>query len=251
MKNIKVIIILLFFLPIILFSDNKINFVTENYPPLNYYENGSLRGIAVDLLYKILNNMNYKEQVSISVFPWARAYYTALNTSNVCIFSIYKNSEREDKFKWVGPIMEDDVILLSKSNKKFKSNSIEELKKYKIGVIIDDIGEQALNELGVEDNELEFSSSLDSLFNMLIHDRVDMIAYSRISILWFLKEENMKLQKFHKVKTIYEGALFYGFSLYTDQEFISKFRKSYNSLTNTGVIDDIIKKYIKDYYTEF
>ena len=43
----------------------QFQFITENYKPLNYNENGSLTGLAPDILKEICNRLNIPFEVSV------------------------------------------------------------------------------------------------------------------------------------------------------------------------------------------
>ena len=53
----------------------KIDWITEEYPPLNYTENGVVTGVFVDVLAAMWNKLGIKGAASnIKVLPWARSY---------------------------------------------------------------------------------------------------------------------------------------------------------------------------------
>ena len=64
------------------------------------------------------------------------------------IYTIYRSEKREDLFKWIGPITPPTRIYLVKlkSRKLPPINSVEDIKKYKVGVLLDDQSHQFLPE---------------------------------------------------------------------------------------------------------
>ena len=75
--------------------------LTENLPPLNYVENGVLVGPAVEIVQEIQRRIGSDE--NIQVYPWARAYQTALEEKNIILFCMTRTNEREDRFIWLIP----------------------------------------------------------------------------------------------------------------------------------------------------
>jgi len=75
----------------------ELTILTENLPPLNYVENGTLVGPSVEIVKEIQKRVGSQEQ--IQVYPWARAYKMALEDENVILFGMTYTKVREDKFK--------------------------------------------------------------------------------------------------------------------------------------------------------
>jgi len=87
-------------------------YITEQFPPFSYQEDGKLQGISVDLLEKMLGHMNMTLNKSeINLLPWDQGYQMALQDNNTVIFSTGRIPEREALFKWVGPISSIKVVL--------------------------------------------------------------------------------------------------------------------------------------------
>ena len=80
--------------------------ITENYPPLNYIENGTLQGISVDLMELAFERLDIPvNRSSFQVLPWSEGYTRALNTPNTMLFSTARLPERESQFLWAGPLV--------------------------------------------------------------------------------------------------------------------------------------------------
>jgi polar amino acid transport system substrate-binding protein len=84
-------------------NPEDITYMTEDYPPSNYIENGVLKGVAVDVLKAVWKKINSKE-MHIQLYHWARGYQLALTKPNTMLFAMTRSPEREKLFKWVGPI---------------------------------------------------------------------------------------------------------------------------------------------------
>ena len=67
---------------------NRLQIVTEQFPPFNYRVNGVLKGASVEIIQALL--VESKLDANISLYPWARAYEIAKHSPNVLIFSIAK-----------------------------------------------------------------------------------------------------------------------------------------------------------------
>ncbi|WP_043311023.1 ABC transporter substrate-binding protein [Pseudomonas sp. ML96] len=75
---------------------------TEEYPPLNFAREGRPVGLAVDLVRELFERTG--DHGTISVVPWARGYQAAQEEPNTALFVTMRTREREQHFKWVGPL---------------------------------------------------------------------------------------------------------------------------------------------------
>ena len=53
----------------------NINFMTEDYPPFNYFYDGKVSGFGVDIIVQVFNELKVdKNEKNIRILPWARGY---------------------------------------------------------------------------------------------------------------------------------------------------------------------------------
>ncbi len=105
-------------------SAKNLAYITEQFPPFSYQEDGKLQGISVDLLDKMLGHMNMTlNRSEIKLLPWDQGYQKALQDNSTVIFSTGRIPEREALFKWVGPISSIKVVLFALNEKHIKINS--------------------------------------------------------------------------------------------------------------------------------
>jgi len=77
----------------------SVRVVTEDLPPYQFLEHGKLQGSSVILVEEMLKRANINSP--IEVLPWARAFHIASTQSNVIIFSMARNQQREADFYWL------------------------------------------------------------------------------------------------------------------------------------------------------
>ena len=83
-------------------------------------------------------------------FPWDRIYKLALEKPGYGVFVTARLPEREQLFKWVGPIGPDDWVLLARGDSAINLASLDEAKQYRIGAYKGDAISEYLSEKGVE-----------------------------------------------------------------------------------------------------
>lgn len=130
--------------------------LTENFPPYNMAVNGknfaqeeNINGIAVDIVKEMFKRAGVQYNLTLR-FPWDRIYKLALEKPGYGVFVTARLPEREQLFKWVGPIGPDDWVLLAKGDNPINLASLDEAKSHRIGAYKGDAISEYLTEKGVE-----------------------------------------------------------------------------------------------------
>jgi len=223
---------------------NQLRYVTETYPPYNFKEGGTLKGIAIDLLLSATEVAGSPvKQNGIQLLPWARAFKMAETEKNVVLFSTTRTEQREAKFQWVGPISPTRVVLLAKKDSNIKIDNPEELSKYQIGVIRDDIGDHLVKSLGVSESNITRSSKADALIKMLDSGRVQMWAYEENVARWLIKKESLNNDHFSVAYVLKESELYYAFSKDVSKTLVNQLQEAVNKVKSGSQFDEIKRRY--------
>jgi polar amino acid transport system substrate-binding protein len=225
---------------------DDLTFITEEYAPLNFQKDGKVQGVAVDALTEIFKLIGSKKTAGdIKLWPWARGYETALKEKNTALFAMTRTEARENLFKWVGPIMPSRIVLIAKKARGINIKAPEDINKsnYKIGVVREDIGEQALLTLGIKRERINETNSGFNAAKMLQSDRIDMWAYGDAVALWNLKELGYKTSDYEEVYVLKESQQYYAFHKDTDEKVIAQLQAALDQLKTSGKLNAIIKKY--------
>ncbi|WP_416305531.1 substrate-binding periplasmic protein [Neptunicella sp. SCSIO 80796] len=84
--------------------------LTEHSPPSAFLDkNGEPAGVTVELIHILQQRLD--EPGKIKVLPWARAMKIARTESGIALFETVRTEERENWFKWVGPLQSYHVSL--------------------------------------------------------------------------------------------------------------------------------------------
>ena len=227
-----------------------INFITENYPPFNYEEDGSLHGVSVEILDELFLKMNVNlNNHDVNLLEWSEGYQTTLDTENTMIFSAVRMAEREDLFKWVGPIAPHKDVIISRTNSNLSIDESGDLLNYRIGVIKDYSSIQLLTNYGINESDLHIAENVNELYAMLENGTVDCIAYSEIG-------HQLIVSAYQLIEADYEfpfvmrvSELYYAFNVNTSSEIINYFQAAFDELRNdrgsdgSSVYDRIISNY--------
>ena len=228
---------------------NDISFYTEDYPPYNFKKDGVASGFTVDILLKLFEKLNLNKTIKdIKVVPWARGFNDVQKKSNVCLFVMAKTPERikEYGFRWVGPVTKVGSVLFAKKSKNIKINSVEDIKKYRICAIRDDVAEQMVLRAGYSMDNIDRTSNPLSIIKKLNKDRCDLWAYGVIAGQWVLKKNNFNTDDYEVVYNLTKKqSLYYAFNKRTPDSVVLPLQKAFDELKAAGVVDQIIAGYLK------
>lgn len=226
---------------------NNINFMTEQYPPFNYMENGKLKGISIELFDAILHDMGGIAISSKNVrhLPWARAYKTVLQEPASCLFVMTRTPSRENLFKWVGPIMPTTIAVIARKDKHFSIHTQEDLKHLSIAALQNDIGQTLLIEAGYPAEKISINPYATGIIEMMNKNRLDAWAYEESVAKFFIRQEGYKTNDFERLFTLEQSYLFFAFNINTPDEIITAFQKTFAEIAARGDLERIIHRYVQ------
>lgn len=212
----------------------KIHFMIEENPPYNFWEEGEIKGIAVDLLTAITKDSEFPISADkIEMIPWARGYKNVQTSPATCLFSMARTKQREKQFKWVGPIIEITIGLVASKNKNITINSIADLASYRIGAIRDGAPEQLLIAAGYPANKIERVTKPEQNIKKLTRDRIDLLAFNTDSTRYTMKRMGLDPADYETVFPLKDISLYYAFNNETDDTIINEYNDALNQLKKT------------------
>ena len=232
-------------------SAKDLTYITEQYPPYNYQEDGKLQGISVDLLEEIWEKMGAGlNRSAIKLLSWTEGYERVLKENNTVLFTTWRIPEREQLFKWVGPVASGSDVLLAKSDKNISITAPSDLKKYKIGGIENDIAVQRLLNSGAKKEDLILETNSTPIIEMIKNGTIDAWAYNDIAGIWLLQQSGANASDYRVACVLAQGNGYYAFNEETPDSIVQSFQQALDQIKNnkdsSGISDyqKIIYKYI-------
>jgi polar amino acid transport system substrate-binding protein len=205
-----------------------------------------VKGIATEIVQATLAQANLA--ATIHVYPWARAYNIALKQENVLIYSIRRSPEREALFKWIGPIFYQNIYLVKlKDRTDLVLTSLEDAKRYRLGVMNQDTTHQFLLSQGFEEGvNLDVTPSETLNIKKLFAGRIDLLVQNDISLAIRMQELELPLNQVAKALPLFDKdqGLFMAFSKQTSDELVNRVRKAFEQIQAEGIIDAILAKHL-------
>ncbi|UYP30821.1 ABC transporter substrate-binding protein [Pseudomonas sp. Z8(2022)] len=219
--------------------------LTENFPPYNMAINGKnfaqqeqINGIAVDIVKEMFKRAGVQYSLTLR-FPWDRIYKLALEKPGYGVFVTARLPEREQLFKWVGPIGPDDWVLLAKGDSTLNLASLEEAKAYRIGAYKGDAISQYLVDKGIE-----HSTSLRDQENArkLEAGQIDLWATGDPAGRYLAKQEGISGLK--TVLRFDSAELYLALNKEMPDEIVARLQAALDQMRAEGFVDKTLNNYL-------
>lgn len=209
----------------------QFRFLTEQYKPFNYVENGELTGLAPEILKEICQHLNIPFEAE--VLPWEDAYTIARQSPNAVLFSTILNAERKDLFKWAGAISSVDWSFYSSSQNQIPLNSLEDAKKIsRIGVITDYAITQYLVQEGFT-NLVYISDNIEA-FDQLLNGDIDLFPSDKITAEAALDELGMSYYSVTAQMKILTDMVYFAFNKAIPDQVVADFQQEIDRMKENG-----------------
>ncbi len=141
-------------------APSQLYIATETSPPASMLDGRTVVGSSTDKVREIMarSGISYR----IDLYPWKRAYTSAVRRDNACVYSTTRTPEREALFRWIGPLDEAQWVLLALADRGYQFKSLEDARGLRIGTYHGDAREDYLRARGFK---------VDSAHNDLINPR--------------------------------------------------------------------------------
>ncbi|OMH25655.1 ABC transporter substrate-binding protein [Motiliproteus sp. MSK22-1] len=228
-------------------EDGRLRWLSEHYAPYNYVDDkGQPQGITVDVLKALWNKLEVPERLrKIEFMPWARGYAVVQRAPDTVLFSTTYTPAREKIFNFVGPVVENKIVILSRKQDRLQIASDPDLKGLIIGVVREDIGEQIIIEKGVDRSSIVASNLASNLVQLLNRKRVDAIAYSYDVAVWNMLKLGIDPREFEISYLLLGGEMGFAFHKNTNPILLQRFQKALDDLKIDGTVEQIRRTYLE------
>ena len=249
-KKLSLFVLLLCLPALSVMAQENWTIMTEELPPYNFNQESLVYGISADILLQLMakNNISIQRE-DIQLLPWPRAYIMVQNKPGSILFSTARTPQREKLFKWVGPITDLTIGLIALKKNNIQLQSLENIKKYRVGTIRDGAPEQLVLKAGIEKKDLDRIASPESNIRKLQAGRIDLFAFSVPSTRYLMIRMGIDPDNYESVYTLKQADLYYAFHKDTDEQLIQALNTTLQELkqpdtTGKSSIDRIVDNYL-------
>ncbi|MGD8430342.1 MAG: transporter substrate-binding domain-containing protein [Ectothiorhodospiraceae bacterium] len=219
----------------------KMTLLTEELPPLNFTRDGRPAGLAVEMVEEIQRRLGRHEP--IQVVPWARGYATALKKPNLALFSTARSAERENLFKWVGPVTNLNFVIYKRRSSPLQIETLADARRVgSIATYRNDVREQFLQERGFAN--LDSSSKLISGARKLLEGRVDLWIDSNISAPSVVKQLGRNPEEIEPVLTVHTDPIYIAMSRGTPDAVVRRWQRTLEAMARDGTYERIHRRWL-------
>ena len=224
--------------------------MTEDLPPFNFMEDDQITGISTEVVRHVFSAVGVEmKQGDIQLYPWARAYHIIKHTPETALFSMARTAEREELFRWVGPLLNVTIGVVAKKERKINIQTVDDFKHFQIGTVRDGAPEQLLIKAGVPLENLERLALPEQNIRKLCAGRIDLFVFSVQTVQYKMVKLGIDPGDYETVYILKTPSLYLALHKDTDPELIEKLQKSLDELKKPdkdGVIpfDQIVDKYL-------
>jgi len=245
MAYIKSFVIILAFFSHVL-SAQHINIVTENLPPFQIVQkNKEVTGLATEIVKEVFARTNFSHDITVS--DWSIAYKQALETTDVCIYSIVRLPFRESLFQWVGQITSASTSFYSLREKNIVLSSFDDAFQYRVAVIENYASHHFLLKKGFKKNKnLYVLNNYNALLQMLEvrRDSIDLVLLNdEILINKLDSPSKMKKYRKHPVIKDFRFDFYLACSLKTSPAVVQQLSASLQSMKADNSLQKLTQKW--------
>ena len=223
----------------------RMQWIVEHYPPHNYADNGVFKGIGIDVFKELYRRKGIMiEDKDFVIYPWARAFQSAKNGDNVALITMAYTEERSRDFQFVGPILDSEVSIMSKTSRHIVIDAPEDLRDYVIGVVRKDIGETLLFDLGIMPLQLVQVRDSKAVLKMLLLERVDLIAYAEMITRFELEKMGNLYSPLQTQMVLTTTTVNFAFSNRVPTWYVKEVQKELDKMREEGEMESIQSKYV-------
>lgn len=221
----------------------ELQLLTEEAPPTSFSENGEPRGMAVEIVQALVERTG--DAAQIHIMPWTRGYQLAQQQADTAIFATVRTAEREDKFQWVGPILQGTTSFYSLKSRNLHFTSLADvaasgpLAVPKQWYTYETLGARGFKNLyGV--------SSAKSMVTMLKHGRVKLIATEDLTLKDELASGGLSTDQVQAHLPFMRSAYYIAFSRKTDPVVVERWQQALAEMRQDGSFAAIFRRWLPD-----
>ncbi|MCD4484236.1 transporter substrate-binding domain-containing protein [Chromobacterium vaccinii] len=220
---------------------------TEDVPPLNYLDNGSVKGYSTEVLQLVAREAGLN--LTIEVLPWLRAYAKARDTAGGLLYTVVRTPEREAQFQWVGPIGSRRIYMYRLDKRgDIRVDAASDLVRYRNGVLAGSASANQLQALGLQSGQnLDLGQSDAVNLKKLLLKRVDLVAMLDWAMAWQMRQQRLP-EKNVSPAWLLDGKLQYWFALnpQTPPEQTARLQAALERVRADGRLQAIRRRYRDD-----
>ena len=217
--------------------------VTEEYPPVTFMQAGKPSGFVTDIVREIARRQGIPDNIRLTA--WKNAYGMALLHPKVVLFSAERTPERENLFRWVGPVGTNSAILYARKGAGIRITSLAEAKQAgPIATTTNWFTEQHLKREGFTN----LVSSPDPRANVrqLMNGEARLSIFTDLTIPQIAREAGYTVDALEPVFTVSQTDFYIAISKDTPDDVVTAWQATLDEMKRDGSFEAIYRRYLPD-----
>jgi polar amino acid transport system substrate-binding protein len=223
-------------------TGKELTILTEVMKPFNYEENGIRKGLTMEIVLKILDELQLTNTIEIKT-NWDSIFHRLQTEENIMAFTTGLTAERKPQFQWVGPVGVWHASFLSLKDKGLTLTSIEDAKSLNAnGVVTASYSAEILKTLGF--TNLVYFDNLSALIVALYNGTVDT-AFDSPEILQFVaQDQSLDPTKMDNLMIYSTSPTYLAFSRDVSPKLIQNWQNKLDELKDAGFLQELFDRYL-------
>ncbi len=241
-----IVAVLLLLCPLLAGAGDNLLVLTEENPPLNYSQDGSVTGCVTEIVQHLLIATG-NGSTPIEVFPWARAYKVAQERDNILLYTTARTKARETLFKWVGPVGERDMwIWKLRERTDIQVTSLDDAKRYSFSIVPKSAVELYLSAHGFSEKQLDYMPHDTQTMTTFLLGRNDFVLKTRLGMAYSLRSLGKSAELVEPVlKLPSDGDYYLAFSRTTPDAVVARFQRALDEFKASGGYEEIYARWTR------
>ena len=224
-------------------DSTALTFLSTDMPPFGFLKDGKPVGFTVEILLEIMRRLGRVD--SIEFDNWKVVYERTLTEPHTVLWPPSRTPEREELFKWVGPLIPEKLVLFARKDAELVINSIEDAKKVGgIATVTGYASEQLLIEKGFS-NLVSQRSTIQGP-DALKFGRADLWINSNITMEQTALNANVDPDLFEPVFVVKETSSYLAFAKSVPDDLVNQWQATLDDMKRDGSWEKIISKWVPE-----
>jgi polar amino acid transport system substrate-binding protein len=221
----------------------ELRMLTDNHPPLHFQQGSELVGFGVDVVRALAQQTG--DTVQLQQVPLLRALHLASTEADTAVFTVLRSPECDERYQWVGPLLEVETALYAASNTQLPVRSLQQAESQGRIVVprkwlaYDYLQMQGFNNLyGVETPE--------KMMRLLRLGRADFVVSDTVSYASLAREEGLSPSQLHYQMPLMKQGTYIAFSPRTDVAQVARWQQALDEMSKDGRLEQIRERWLAD-----
>ena len=212
-----------------------------DYPPFYFTENGTLKGICIDIVDEAASMLEMK--TVYKSYPWKRMLYNAKFGEVDAVMPVFKTRERTEYLYYPDSdlIFEENVFFTKKGSGIKYGGEFQNLKPYKIGVVLGKSYGESFDSIKYFKKQIAINGLMQ--MNQFVVGRYQVGIGNTYVIKYFARKKGILDNIIFLKPSVTKSPLYVGFSKLKGPKIAQRFSVTIKKLKHTRNYQQILSKY--------